>query len=288
MLGKLNIIGCGVVGKTLGALWNESSVFTIQDICNQSEASGSAAVGFIGAGKVVASLDSASAADVIAITVSDDAIENVASRLIYSGAITPGAIIFHCSGALSSEILSDLRACGAKVASAHPVKSFSDLEQSRRSFPGTKVAIEGDDQAVELLSRAFGAIGGVVFRIDPSAKGFYHTGLVFACNYLTALMECAVETCGKAGLNRTDSLALMQPLVRETIEAIFARGTESALTGPVARGEAQVVSKQLELLREWNGELASLYSGLGRIALDIAERKETANAERLAKLREII
>jgi len=288
MLGKLNIIGCGVVGKTLGALWNESSVFAIQDICNQSEASGSAAVGFIGAGKVVASLDSVSAADVMAITVSDDAIENVASRLISSGAITPGVIIFHCSGALSSEILSDLRSFGANVASAHPVKSFSDLEESRRSFPGTKIAIEGDDQAVELLSRAFEAIGGVVFRIDPSAKMFYHTGLVFACNYLTALMECAVETCGKAGLNRTDSLALMQPLVRETIEAIFARGTEGALTGPVARGEAQVVSKQLELLREWKGEFASLYSGLGRIALDIAERKETANAERLAKLREII
>jgi hypothetical protein len=101
-------------------------------------------------------------------------------------------------------------------------------------------------------------------------------------------MECAVETCGKAGLNRTDSLALMQPLVRETIEAIFARGTEGALTGSVARGDVQVVARQLELLREWKGEFASLYSGLGRIALDIAERKETANAERLAKVREII
>jgi predicted short-subunit dehydrogenase-like oxidoreductase (DUF2520 family) len=274
MLGKLNLIGCGTVGKTLGALWNAEGTFTIQDVCNQSKASASSAVEFIGAGRVVDSLQSVAEADVIAITATDDAIFDIATKLGSVSTLNSSTVVFHCSGALSSDILRALRSRGVKVASAHPVKSFSDLDWARRTFKGTKIALEGDGEAVNILSKAFEAIGGVVFRIDPQVKGFYHTGLVLACNYLTALMECAVDTCGKAGLDRSDALELMQPLVRETMDAIFTRGTEGALTGPVARGDVQLVAKQIELLKGWKGEYADLYSGLAKIAFDIAKRKK--------------
>ena len=48
---RLNIIGCGNVGKTLGRLWHQRGVFEIHDILNRTAESACRAVDFIGAGR---------------------------------------------------------------------------------------------------------------------------------------------------------------------------------------------------------------------------------------------
>jgi predicted short-subunit dehydrogenase-like oxidoreductase (DUF2520 family) len=124
-----------------------------------------------------------------------------------------------------------------------------------------------------------------VFDIEPGMKPVYHAGGVFACNYLAVLIEAALRAHEKAGIPRDASLAALEPLVRETVDAIFERGPARALTGPISRGDTATVARQLARVRQWNRELGELYRGLGSLAVDLAVADRRLDAGRAADLR---
>jgi len=269
-------------------LWHAAGVFSIQDVVTLKETSALEAAAFVGAGNARMSLKTVSPAQIFALTTPDAAIGGVVADLLRFQLIEIGAVVFHCSGALSSEVLADLREAGASIASVHPVKSFSDPSEAVRTFAGTYCGIEGDEAAVALLSSAFEALGAKMFSVKADSKVFYHAAFVFACNYLTALMECAFQCCAAAGLERADVAKMIEPLVRETTTAVMSRGVESALTGPVARGDAQVIAEQFSKLGEWRSDFAEIYQRLGQVALEIAERGSVLKGIALDQTREAL
>jgi predicted short-subunit dehydrogenase-like oxidoreductase (DUF2520 family) len=275
---SLSIIGCGSVGCVIGKLFHEAGLFEIRDILNRTPESAAKAAAFIGAGRAVSGFDDMTSADCWLIAASDDAIVACAEGLASSGVIQPGNVVCHFSGALSSTVLSPLRERGAMVASVHPVRSFADPAASVAEFSGTWCGIEGDAAAVDMLSEAFSSIRGRIFPLDPAFKTLYHAGSVMVCNYLTALMEVGLQVYGKGGLPRETALQVMEPLVRGTLDNIFRVGTEQSLTGPIARGDAAVVSRQLAAIEQWDGEIALIYRGLGRVALELARRRSGSSA----------
>ncbi len=285
---SLNILGCGTVGRVLGRLFQQAQVFEIQDILNRSLESGQRAAAFIGAGRPIAALSEMRAADLYLIAASDDAIAGCAGALAASGCIRQGNVVWHLSGALPSTALAPVRDLGAEVASVHPVKSFADPSAAVAGFAGTWCGLEGDSPAVELLSEAFGAIGGRIFAVDTGFKTIYHAGSVLVCNYLTALLELGVRSYAKGGLSEETALQVMEPLVRGTLDNIFRVGTVQALTGPIARGDAAAVAVQLEALGRWDGEVALVYRALGRVAVDLSRRRGLASEVDLAALAELL
>jgi predicted short-subunit dehydrogenase-like oxidoreductase (DUF2520 family) len=278
-LRSLSIIGCGKTGKTLGRLLASQRLFSIRDIVSSSKESAELAVAFVGAGDVCCSVSALRPADIFMVTTPDSKIVSVARDLLASDLVGEGSVVFHCSGALGSELLAGLRGRGASVASVHPVKSFSEPSQAVLSFTGTHCGIEGDERAVAELSRAFEAIGGRVFTVKADAKPLYHAAHVFACNYLTALIECAMQCSEQAGINRAEALSIIAPLVRETTEAVLSRGPDAALTGPVVRGDAAIVAEQSTQISQWRGDYGDLYRLLGQVALDIASRSGALQGE---------
>jgi predicted short-subunit dehydrogenase-like oxidoreductase (DUF2520 family) len=284
----LNIIGSGRVGRACGRLWARAGVFEVQDVLTRSLESAGEGVRFIGAGRAVGRLEEMRSADVWMIATRDDAIVPSSVTLAASDKITPDDIVFHVSGATPSGDLSPVRARGALIASVHPIKTFTDAEAAARTFPGTYCAAEGDAQALEVLKPAFEKIGATVFDIAPELKPVYHSGGVFACNYLVALIEAALRAHEKAGIPRDASLKALEPMVRETVDAIFGRGPEKALTGPISRGDVATVKHQLAAVRGWDPESGELYRGLGLIAVDLAESDRRIDAASAAELREAL
>jgi len=69
--------------------------------------------------------------------------------------------------------------------------------------------------------------------------------------------------------------------VRETLDNVFALGTVRALTGPVARGDAPVLVRQLEALGRLDLRIADAYRALNAIALDLARTQGGAPAAAL-------
>jgi len=270
---SLNIIGCGAVGRVLGRLFHQAGLFEVRCLLNRSLESGEKAAAFIGAGRAVSDYQDMQPADLYLIAASDDAIAGCAEALAASGLLRPGAVAFHLSGALASSVLAPLRRKGGEVASLHPVKSFADPLACLADFSGTWCGLEGDAPAVALLEEAVGAVGGRTFPVDPSFKTVYHAGSVLVCNYLTALIEVGVRAYEKGGLPRETALQVMEPLVRGTLDNIFRVGTVQALTGPIARGDAALVSEQLAALDGWDSEVALIYRALGRVALELSSRR---------------
>ncbi len=284
----LNIIGAGRVGRTLASLWEEKRTFVIGDVLDRTPAGAREAVAFIGDGRAVNNISEMQAADVWMLTPQDAAIVSCGDALAASGLLRAGDIVFHCSGAMPSTELKTALACGAHVAGVHPLKSFADPRDAVRNFTGTYCAAEGARDALEVLKPAFERIGARVSEIDAQFKTIYHTASVIVCNYLTALMEAGLKCYEKSGLPRETASAMMEPLVRETVDNVFRMGTVKALTGPIARGDHAVVAKQMQALAEWDPRLAVLYRELGAIAVDLSRAQGEAGGEALAELSKIL
>lgn len=281
---SLNVIGAGRVGRTLAALWQEAGALRIQDVLAATGQGARSAVAFIGAGTAVAAIGEMRAADLWMLTTPDRAIGESAEKLAATGVLRDGDIVFHCSGAMAARALAAAGACGAFVASVHPLKSFADPRDAVRTFAGTHCAAEGDAAALEVLGPVFAGIGARVCTIDPQFKTAYHAASVLVCNYLTALLETGLRCYEKAGLERGTARDMMEPLVRETLDNVFRRGTAAALTGPIARGDAEVVARQLEALADWDARVAEIYRSLGSVAVQLARAQGEADPQALDRI----
>ncbi len=277
----LNIIGAGRAGRTLAALWRERSVFSIQDILNRSAASAQAAAAFIGAGRVCASVQAMCPADFWLIATPDGELVHAGQTLVSSGLLRSADVVFQLSGATPSTELAAVLGDSVLLASAHPLKSFADAGDARRTFEGTYCAMEGSAAALAVLRPAFEQIGAQVTEIAPQFKTVYHAASVMVCNYLTALMEAGLQCYEKAGLPRATARAMMEPLVRETVDNVFKLGTIKALTGPIARGDHAVVQRQMAALSECDPSLAAVYQSLGAIAVSLSREKGGASVQAL-------
>jgi predicted short-subunit dehydrogenase-like oxidoreductase (DUF2520 family) len=287
-MATLNIVGSGKVGRTLAKLWAQSGTFAIGDVFDRSQSASESAIAFIGSGRAVTSVNDMRSADVWMLTPPDDRIGSSCAELAASGRLAAGSIVFHCSGALPSSDLAAAAACGAAVASVHPLKSFADPAIALQTFAGTGCAAEGDAAALAVLEPAFRSIGATVQKIDPAAKTVYHAASVIVCNYLPALIEAGLRCYERAGYERTAALCMIEPLVRETLDNVFTLGPVLALTGPIARGDHAVVARHLDALRTTGPRIASTYRELGVIALELARMQGGASADALAVIERLL
>lgn len=287
-MGTLNIIGAGRLGRTLAALWSARRTFAIQDVLSGAPHSARSAVAFIGGGRVADWLTEMRPAAVWMLTPPDGKIVHSGEALARSGLLRRGDIVFHCSGAMTSAELAPASAAGARVASVHPLKTFADPDAALRTFAGTYCGAEGDRAALDVLQPAFEDIGARICEIDPRFKTIYHAASVMVCNYLVALLETGLLSYEKSGLDRATALRVMEPLVRDTVDNVFRLGTTRALTGPIARGDHEVVARHIDALAAWDPRLAAIYRALGVVALDLARAQGGADTETLERLRVLL
>ncbi len=280
------IVGAGRVGKSMARLWHEGGVFRVEAVFNRSREKARESVAFIGAGRPVWTWQAIARTDVTMIATADDAIADACEELADHNGFGPGGIVFHCSGAVPSSLLEPARACGASVASLHPVKSFADPATAIETFAGTSCAIEGDDAATAVLTPAAEAIGGEPFAISTEEKLIYHAANVFVCNYLPPLVEIGLDCYEKAGVERMQANRIIRPLVEETVASIFRTGTARALTGPVARGDAVLVRRQLAAVEAWRPEYGEIYRSLAGVAATLAKAAGRGDEAGIAALEE--
>ena len=282
---RINFIGCGQLGRTLGLLWQREHTVTIGDILNRSLDSAKAAVAAIGAGRAIDDIAQIQAAELTIVACGDDAIADCSQMLADSGVLRDGDVVFHCSGAQSSTLLADCRDQGAHIASIHPIKSFANPQLAAESFAGTYCGVEGDAKALALAGPLFNKLGAHLLPIHAEHKTLYHAASVIACNYLVALQELSIQTFAEAGIEREQAMAVLKPIVSGTVENVFRLGTSEALTGPIARGDHEVVNNQLDTISAWNKDYGNLYRLLGDLSIPLAREQGHASAADLAKIK---
>jgi predicted short-subunit dehydrogenase-like oxidoreductase (DUF2520 family) len=271
----LNIIGAGRVGQTLGRLWMTSGMYRVQGVITRSVNSARRAVDFIGGGQTSTDLAKMPGADVWMLSVPDthiaSTVQTLAALTTPVGPLRP-ALAFHCSGALSSDVLEPLRTAGWQVASCHPLLSFAQPELALTQFAGTPCALEGDAPALAKLQPAFEHIGARCFALAAQDKLLYHAGAVFATNFLPVLQDLTEQLWQRSGMPDDLIRQMRATLPQNAVNNVVALGPKAALTGPAARGDVALVTRQGDAVTAWNPDAGLAYAALSQLASQLARR----------------
>ncbi|MBX3223175.1 MAG: DUF2520 domain-containing protein [Labilithrix sp.] len=210
-------------------------------------------------------------ASMIVLALRDRQLAPVAADLATSGVVPRSAVVVHNAGSLPAEALEPLRGVCAGIAQMHPMIAFASL----RSFPTLTrghVHVKGEP-AAEKRARAVAKTLGMTPRTFAKLDTVgYHAAAGLVANGAAALAAIGVELLVVSGVPRTEAPKMLGPLLRSVAENVEALGFPEALTGPVRRGDAGAIERQLVLLRERLPSALPLFIASGLAQLPLAER----------------
>jgi len=222
----------------------------------------------------------ADAADLVFLTVPDDAIAPAARALAWR----PGMAVVHASGATEVSALEAAASAGAATGGFHPLQNFTDPEVALAGLPGCVVAIEAEEPLLARLAALGGALGLRPVRLPAGARALYHCAGSFAAPFVVALLHEAVRIWRGFGMNETDALAALLPLARGTLDSVARSGTVQGLAGPVARGDAGTVERHLRALAALDESTLGFYRDMAARVVPIAREKGALSPEQAARL----
>lgn len=176
-------------------------------------------------------------------------------RLAVAGA-PRDAIVGHTAGALTLDVLGQREAF-----SFHPLMT---VVGERAEFSGASAAIAGSTPRALAVARGIASrLSMEPLEIPESRRAAYHAAASIAANFLVTLESMAAEVGTVAGVERRH----LMPLARAALENWGTLGP-AALTGPIARGDAETVARQRsavasaapELLPAWEAMVAATES----------------------------
>ncbi len=188
------------------------------------------------------------------------------------GAVRPGTIVAHTSGANGIGVLAPLTEQDCIPLAIHPAMTFTGADEDIARLPESCFGVTAADEVGYAIAQSLVLeIGGEPFRIREDARTLYHAALAHASNHLVTVVLDAVEALRSALWgqellgqeivgNAPGGIAerVIGPLARASLENALVRG-QGALTGPVARGDADAVAGHLQALTELDPQLAQAY-----------------------------
>ncbi|PLV60111.1 Rossmann-like and DUF2520 domain-containing protein [Thermotoga sp. KOL6] len=206
---------------------------------------------------------------VVFVIVPDKYIEDVAKHLKMGD-----AVLMHCSGFLSSDIFKR-----KKRASLHPNFSFSNLKKALEMRKQIIFGIEGDEEGVATAIEIVKAISGKYLLIPSEKKKMYHLAAVIVSNFPIALASISKKIYSLLGIEKPEEL--IHALMKGVVDNLKEIGVEGALTGPVKRGDWEVVEAERMVFEKIFGSY-TLYDEIVKILKEVAgsERDEVKKDER--------
>ena len=269
---KISIIGAGRVGQTIGRLARGAG-YEITDVVCRTRRSATAAVRFIGAGNPQrAARVHLSAADLILIATPDDRISEAVELVMNNASSVSRAVALHTSGAIASDVLDRLRERGLATGSCHPLQTFESPARAHALAGRSYFCIEGEPRAVRAARRLVRRIGARYFEIPTEMKSLYHAAAVMASGGVVALLSISLELLERCGLSGAESKKVLMPLVEGTVANVSAVGPAHALTGPVRRGDAGTVRRNMKSIADVSSDWLEVYRQLAARSLTLAER----------------
>ncbi|MBB1018402.1 DUF2520 domain-containing protein, partial [Dietzia sp. DQ11-71] len=211
----------------------------------------------------------------------------VVAELADVNAFRPGHIVVHVAGAVGAEVLRPAADAGAVVVAAHPAMTFTGGAADIDRMEGCSWALTSPDEIGLVVGQMLVMeTGGLPVTVAESHRALYHAALAHGANHLVTLVNDAAEALAASfavlpgggvegdpdGMLGQDAEALarrtLEPLLRAALDNVLASG-DSALTGPVMRGDAVTVSRHLDALEDVDGGIAAGYRAL---ALRTADR----------------
>jgi predicted short-subunit dehydrogenase-like oxidoreductase (DUF2520 family) len=177
-----------------------------------------------------------SQADVYILAVKDDALEALAQKLRLRN-----KLVVHTSGSAKMEILNPI---SNSIGVLYPLQSIpSNFDTNKWS--AVNLCIEAsDEQSLLTLKEIANLLSPNLHIINSTQRLNLHLAAVFANNFVNHLLHITQNLVCE---NKVDS-ALLNTLIRETIENAIQFGAEKCQTGPAIRKDKKTLEKHLQLL----------------------------------------
>ncbi|MEV0303283.1 Rossmann-like and DUF2520 domain-containing protein [Streptomyces prasinus] len=206
-------------------------------------------------------------AELVLLTVPDDALPELVAGLAETGAVRPGQLLAHTSGRYGVKVLDPALRAGALPLALHPAMTFTGTPVDVQRLAGCAFGVTAPEELRLAAEALVIEMGGEPEWIAEENRPLYHAALALGANHLVTLVAQSLELLRAAGVEAPDRM--LGPLLGAALDNALRSG-DAALTGPVARGDAGTVSAHVaELRRHAPGTVAG-YLAMARATADRA------------------
>lgn len=206
-------------------------------------------------------------AELVLLTVPDDALPELVAGLAAAGAVRPGQLLAHTSGRYGTGVLDPALRAGALPLALHPVMTFTGTPVDVQRLAGCSFGVTAPPELRLAAEALVIEMGGEPEWVAESARPLYHAALALGANHLVTLVAQAMEVLREAGVAAPDRM--LGPLLGAALDNALRSG-DAALTGPVARGDAGTVAAHVAELRAHAPGALSGYLAMARSTADRA------------------
>lgn len=257
-MAAITLIGSGKAATALGKalrsaghqiiqVWSRSKS-NVEELANMLQASGVTDISAIN-----------DQADIYIISVKDDTIEDVASKL-HVGA----KIVVHTSGIKSRE---QLKMASENNGVFYPFVSMT--KETSVDFKKVLMMVEGSNEVtLQTLYDIAKTLSHNVKKVDEQQRQTLHLAAVFANNFTNHMYVIAEQILDEKGLSFDD----LRPLIASHMENVLSHQPSTLQTGPAARGDQFTIDIHKNLL-SGNEDLKKVYSLLTSSIQDFQKKK---------------
>jgi predicted short-subunit dehydrogenase-like oxidoreductase (DUF2520 family) len=225
------------------------------------------------------------ASDLVLVTVPDDVLPGLVTGLASTGAELAGRLLAHVSGRHGLAVLEPAARRGALPLALHPVMTFTGRPDDVDRLAGVSFGVTAPDELRPVAEALVLEMGGEPVFIAEENRDLYHAALAGSANHLVTQVVTAADLLAEAGV--ANPARMLGPLLGAALDNALRLG-DAALTGPVARGDAETVAGHVAALRASAPEVLPAYLALARLTADRALAAGTLTAPDAQRLLDVL
>ena len=207
------------------------------------------------------------AADLVLLTVPDDALLPLVSGLVSTDVDVRGKLLAHTSGRHGAGVLDPATRAGALPLALHPVMTFTGRPDDVDRLAGICFGVTSPEPLRPVAEALVVEMGGEPVWIPEDRRTLYHAALASGANHLVTLVVESMDLLGRAGVDNPGRM--LGPLLGAALDNGLRLGVKG-LTGPVARGDAGTVADHVAELDRVSPEARGAYVAMARLTADRA------------------
>ncbi|MEU6445802.1 DUF2520 domain-containing protein [Streptomyces sp. NPDC046979] len=262
----VGVVGAGRVGPALAASLQLAGHRPVA-VSGVSDASRRRAAALLPDVPLMAPAEVLQRAELVLLTVPDDALPGLVSGLAETGAVRPGQLLVHTSGRYGARVLDPALRAGALPLALHPAMTFTGTPVDVQRLAGCSFGVTAPEELRLAAEALVIEMGGEPEWIAEDRRPLYHAALALGANHLVTLVAQSMELLRTAGVAAPDRM--LGPLLGASLDNALRSG-DAALTGPVARGDAGTVAAHIVELREHAPQAVAGYLAMARATADRA------------------
>ncbi|MCG0290005.1 Rossmann-like and DUF2520 domain-containing protein [Streptomyces sp. PSAA01] len=262
----VGVVGAGRVGPALAASLRLAGHRPVA-ASGVSDASVRRAAALLPEVPIVPPSEVLARAELVLLTVPDDALPELVAGLTETGAVRPGQLLVHTSGRYGVSVLEPALRAGALPLALHPVMTFTGTSVDVQRLAGCSFGVTAPEELRLAAEALVIEMGGEPEWIAEESRPLYHAALAIGANHLTTLVAQSLELLRASGVEAPDRM--LGPLLGAALDNALRSG-DAALTGPVARGDAGTVAAHVAELRRHAPHAVAGYLAMARTTADRA------------------